>query len=251
MPSRLPFAGSRMPDEVWRRIPLDRGDAGIRLDRYSLRHLRHTGVSRTRIQRWIRGRRRAGQRAAGAARRVAPASTDDLEVCIERQRERVRPAAEPIPIEILYEDDDLLIVNKPPGLVSHPSHLNRTGTLLNGILAHARQWPAESRPGLLGRLDKQTSGLVLSRNGRRFKPRFSAPPPRSGSTRTTSPSSGAGRRHYEARLIPRRPRSVDSFRRVTVTDRGGNRRSRNTSGCLRPPGMRPTPGKSSRWCDAA
>ncbi len=129
---------------------------------YLLRHLRHErGVSRTRIQRWIEAGDVLvnGRPAPRAAWRLA--STDDLEVCIERQRERVRPAAEPIPIEILYEDNDLLIVNKPPGLVSHPSHLNRTGTLLNGILAHARQWPAESRPGLLGRLDKQTSGLVL------------------------------------------------------------------------------------------
>jgi 23S rRNA pseudouridine1911/1915/1917 synthase len=146
----------------WRRVTLDRGDAGIRVDRVLLRHLRHEpGVSRTRIQRWIDAGDVLvnGKPAPRAAWRLA--AKDEVRVRIEGRRERVRPAAEPIPIEVLYEDDDLLVVNKPPGLVSHPSHLNSSGTLLNGILAHARTWPPGSRPGLLGRLDKQTSGLVL------------------------------------------------------------------------------------------
>jgi 23S rRNA pseudouridine1911/1915/1917 synthase len=151
-----------MPDERWRRITLDRGDAGVRVDRVLLRHLRHEpGVSRTRIQRWID----TGdvlinsQPAPRAAWRIA--AGDDVRIRAEGRRERARPAAESIPIEILYEDDDLLVVNKPAGLVSHPSHLNTTGTLLNGILALARGWPSNAKPGLLGRLDKQTSGLVL------------------------------------------------------------------------------------------
>ncbi len=146
----------------WRRIALDRGDAGIRVDRVLLRHLRHEpGISRTRIQRWIDAGDVLvnGQPAPRAAWRLT--GTDDVRVRLESHRERVRPAAESIPIEILYEDDDVLVVNKPPGLVSHPSHLNRTGTLLNGILAMARRWPPGSRPGLLGRLDKQTSGAVM------------------------------------------------------------------------------------------
>jgi 23S rRNA pseudouridine1911/1915/1917 synthase len=153
---------SSRPPSQWRRITLDRGDAGIRVDRVLLRHLGHEpGVSRTRIQRWIDGGGVLvnGQPAPRAAWRVA--ATDEVKVRLEPRRERARPAAEPLPIAILYEDDDLMVVNKPAGMVSHPSHFNRTGTLLNGLLAHARGWPAGSRPGLLGRLDKQTSGLVL------------------------------------------------------------------------------------------
>ena len=62
---------------------------------------------------------------------------------------------------MLYEDDDLLAINKPAGLVVHPSYKNARGTLMNGVLALAREWPAGSKPGLLGRLDKHTSGVVL------------------------------------------------------------------------------------------
>ncbi|MGH9200709.1 MAG: RluA family pseudouridine synthase [Vicinamibacterales bacterium] len=147
---------------LWRRITLDRGDAGVRVDRVLLRHLRHErGVSRTRIQRWIDAGDVLvnGRPAPRAAWRLT--TTDDVRVRLQGRRERARPAAESIPIDVLYHDDDLLAVNKPAGLVSHPSHLNTTGTLLNGILAHARRWPTGSKPGLLGRLDKQTSGVVL------------------------------------------------------------------------------------------
>lgn len=155
-------AGSRLPSE-WRRIALDRGDAGIRVDRVLLRHLQHEpGVSRTRIQHWIEAGDVLvnGKPAPRAAWRLA--AKDDVRVRLDRRHERLRPAAESIPLEILYDDADLLVVNKPAGMVSHPSHGNTTGTLLNGILAHAPTWPAGSRkPSLLGRLDKQTSGLVL------------------------------------------------------------------------------------------
>jgi 23S rRNA pseudouridine1911/1915/1917 synthase len=64
-------------------------------------------------------------------------------------------------LDVLYEDDDLLAINKPAGLVVHPSYKNVHGTLMNGVLALAREWPAGSKPGLLGRLDKHTSGVVL------------------------------------------------------------------------------------------
>jgi 23S rRNA pseudouridine1911/1915/1917 synthase len=218
----MPSAGSRMPDEKWRRITVDRGDAGIRVDRVLLRHLRHEpGVSRTRIQRLID----AGdvlinsQPAPRAAWRIA--AGDDLRIRVEGRRERARPAAESIPIEILYEDDDLLIVNKPAGLVSHPTHRNMTGTLLNGILAHARDWPSRAKPGLLGRLDKQTSGLVLVSK----RPAIQAALQRAGAALRID-------KEYLAvvwgRPTPQRgtidlalDRDPWDRRRVTVTDRGG------------------------------
>ena len=70
------------------------------------------------------------------------------------------PEAEQLPLHILYEDDDLLAVNKPPGIVVHPTYRNLSGTLLNGILWHLRD-RANVNPGLVSRLDKNTSGVVL------------------------------------------------------------------------------------------
>ena len=146
----------------WRTIGLDRGDVGVRVDRVLLRHLRdEKGISRNRIQRWIDdgGVLINGRNAARASWRVQ--AGDELRVRVAGIPVRARPAPEDIPIQVLYEDDDLLAVNKPPGIVVHPSFRNTTGTLMNGLLARARSWPPGSSPALLGRLDKLTSGLVL------------------------------------------------------------------------------------------
>ena len=146
----------------WRTIALDRGDAGVRVDRVLLRHLRQEkGISRNRIQQWIDdgGVLINGRSAARASWRVQ--AGDELRVRVAGIPVRARPAPEDIPIHVLYEDDDLLAVNKPAGLVVHPSFRNTTGTLMNGLLARARSWPAGSAPALLGRLDKLTSGVVL------------------------------------------------------------------------------------------
>jgi 23S rRNA pseudouridine1911/1915/1917 synthase len=62
---------------------------------------------------------------------------------------------------VLYEDDDLLIVDKPAGVVVHPSYKNPSGTLLDALTARAAAWPSGMRPSLVGRLDKQTSGIVI------------------------------------------------------------------------------------------
>ena len=146
----------------WRTIKLDRGDHGVRVDRVLLRHLREEkGVSRNRIQKSID----AGEVLLNGAAPARPAwrvqSGDDLRIRIAESPRRERPRAESIALEILYEDDDLLAVNKPAGLVVHPSFKNTSGTLINGLLAHARDWPAGSTPALLSRLDKLTSGIVI------------------------------------------------------------------------------------------
>jgi 23S rRNA pseudouridine1911/1915/1917 synthase len=146
----------------WRTVKLDRGDHGLRVDRVLLRHLQdEKRVSRNQIQKWID----AGDVLVNgvipprAAWRVQ--AGDDLRVRVADKPKRERPRAEAIPIEVLYEDDDLLAVNKPAGIVVHPSYKNTTGTLMNGLLDYARSWPAGSTPALLGRLDKLTSGLVI------------------------------------------------------------------------------------------
>jgi 23S rRNA pseudouridine1911/1915/1917 synthase len=148
--------------EDWRTIDLDRGDDGLRVDLVLLRHLRREkGVSRNRIQKWIA----AGDVLINGSAAPRPAwrvqSGDELRVRVADTPKRVRPQAQEIALDILYEDDDLLAVNKPAGLVVHPSYRNTTGTLMNGLLAIAAAWPEGSKPALVSRLDKLTSGIVL------------------------------------------------------------------------------------------
>jgi 23S rRNA pseudouridine1911/1915/1917 synthase len=70
---------------------------------------------------------------------------------------------EKMPLEIVFEDDSLLVINKPPGLVVHPGHGNYSGTLLNGLISHFENLPSnkDGRPGLVHRIDKDTSGLLV------------------------------------------------------------------------------------------
>ena len=70
---------------------------------------------------------------------------------------------EDIPLDVVYEDDALLLINKPPGLVVHPGHGNYTGTLVNALAFHFENLPKNSseRPGLVHRIDKDTSGLLV------------------------------------------------------------------------------------------
>lgn len=71
--------------------------------------------------------------------------------------------AEDIPIDIVYEDDAVMVVNKPAGMVVHPGHGNYSGTLVNGLIYHVENLPTNSneRPGLVHRIDKDTSGLLV------------------------------------------------------------------------------------------
>lgn len=76
------------------------------------------------------------------------------------------PQGEAVPFEIFYEDDDLIVLNKPAGLVVHPAPGNETGTLVNGLIAHCGESlkgiGGERRPGIVHRLDKDTSGLMVA-----------------------------------------------------------------------------------------
>ena len=76
-----------------------------------------------------------------------------------KQETDARP--EDIPINIVFEDDHLLVINKPPGLVVHPGAGNRDGTLLNALLHHAPQLANVARAGIVHRLDKDTSGVMM------------------------------------------------------------------------------------------
>ncbi len=143
-------------------LTADRGDAGLRLDLVLRRHLTDVdAATRTRVQAWIENGhvtvngtpvRRVSARAARG---------DVVAVALPDAVPRRVMAAEDVGLDILYEDDHLLALNKPAGLVVHPSYRNRAGTLMNALLWHARAWPEGRRPSLVGRLDKWTSGIVI------------------------------------------------------------------------------------------
>lgn len=140
----------------WHTVAIDRGDAGARLDLVLLRHLTsRPGVSRTRIQGWIAAGDVLvnGRPAPRASWKVA--AGDDIRVRLPEMAPRARPQPEARALDVLYEDEHLLAVNKPAGMVVHPSYKHAAGTLMNALLAHT------PTPGLVHRLDKHTSGVVL------------------------------------------------------------------------------------------
>jgi len=140
----------------------DRGDAVHRLDRVLVRRLAGVpGLSRTRIQAWIA----AGRVRINGVPVVRPSERlalgDEVEALLPPPPPaRPAPAAQDIPLIILYEDDWLLAVAKPPGMVVHPTIGHAGGTLLNALLWHLRE--TGTRPGLVNRLDKGTSGVLLA-----------------------------------------------------------------------------------------
>ncbi|MBP7692352.1 MAG: RluA family pseudouridine synthase [Anaerolineales bacterium] len=120
-------------------------------------------LSRTQAQRLIEAGQVsvAGQPATRAADRLERAAT--VTVCLP-DPVPASHAAEDIPLAILYEDADLLVIDKPAGLVVHPAAGHASGTLVNAVLGHAPEMEGvgdEQRPGIVHRLDKDTSGLIV------------------------------------------------------------------------------------------
>ncbi len=131
--------------------------AGERLDR-ALAAL-FPDYSRSRLQQWIRAGRVA---VAGAARRPRDPVRAGEAVTLEAEPATETPLVpEPIPLRIVHEDDALLVVDKPAGLVVHPGAGNPGGTLVNGLLHYDPALAALPRAGIVHRLDKDTSGLLV------------------------------------------------------------------------------------------
>src|SRR5258705_8241925 len=105
-------------------------------------------------------------------------------------RLREEPGPEPIPLDVLFEDDDLIAVNKPAGMVVHPSFRNATGTLLNGVLWRVRG-PKDVRPSLVSPPHKETPGGVL------LAPSAGGPPPH-----PPRPPGGGGPPPQPGRALP-------------------------------------------------
>jgi len=147
-----------------RAIRADRGDQGRRLDHVLLRHLTDLPeASRTKIQEWIDGGHVliGGRKPKKSSEKV---KTGDVIEIVLPPPPPPRPdiLAEDIPLSILFEDSEILVLNKPAGLVVHPAVGHRQGTLVNALLHRSKDWagPAD-RPGLVHRLDKDTSGVLI------------------------------------------------------------------------------------------
>jgi len=148
------------------RFVVDPGQSLLRIDKYLSARMENT--SRTRIQNAANaGNILANNSPIKPNYRVKPG--DIIQIVLPNPPREIELIPENIPINIVYEDDDVLIVNKEPGMVVHPAYGNYTGTLVNALMYHFRDLPlfstGEARPGLVHRIDKNTSGiLVIAKN---------------------------------------------------------------------------------------
>ena len=138
------------------------GEAGLRLDAFLAR--RAPEISRSRHKALIKGSQvNVGGRVEGDPNRRLAAG-EAVEIAFPPP-EPADPAAEDIPLAVVYEDDDLIVIDKPPGLVVHPGAGNWSGTLVNALIAHCGDSLSGvggvRRPGIVHRLDKDTSGLLV------------------------------------------------------------------------------------------
>ncbi|RZK36301.1 MAG: RluA family pseudouridine synthase, partial [Hymenobacter sp.] len=151
-------------DELYEhhRIVVDRGQELLRIDKFLLARLAR--ASRTKIQAAIEAESvQVNGHATKASYRIRPADVVTITLPEPPRTGKVEP--EPMDLDIRYEDADLLIVNKPAGMVVHPAYGHWEGTLVNGLAHHLANLPTgrngEIRPGLVHRIDKDTSGLLV------------------------------------------------------------------------------------------
>lgn len=137
-------------------------ESGQRLDRWLAVHLPE--VSRQRLQEWIEvGGVQVNGNPVKPAYRVRAGDRLSVQPVLDRQ-DTFDLQAEPIPLQVIYEDAHLLVINKPRGLAVHPSPGHSSGTLVNALLALSPQLStgdASFRPGIVHRLDKDTTGLLI------------------------------------------------------------------------------------------
>lgn len=163
------FAHNLNPEEIQEeqdlyehyRFVADKGQTQMRLDKFVT--VRIENATRTKVQKGIEiGSILVNQKTVKSNYQVKPG--DVISVVLPNPPRNPELIAEDIPVDIVYEDQSLLIVNKVAGMVVHPGYNNYTGTLVNALLFHLKHLPEysdEMRPGLVHRIDKDTSGLLL------------------------------------------------------------------------------------------
>lgn len=161
-----------LDEELWERwrCEVDKGQTSVRIDKYLTEHM--AGTSRNRIQRaadagnvWV------NHKPVNSNYKVKP--LDVIQVLLDHEPHDFTIKPEPIPLNVVYEDEDLMVINKPAGLVVHPGHGNYEHTLLNALAYYFGSRGVEGRGvgkvidindpniGLVHRIDKDTSGLLL------------------------------------------------------------------------------------------
>lgn len=139
---------------------VDKGQTPLRIDKFLMNFVEN--ATRTKIQAAAKnGSIKVNGVVVKSNYKVKP--QDDIRVLFEYPPHENLLIAENIDLDIVYEDDDLVVVNKPAGMVVHPGHGNYSGTLINALIYHFENLPKNSsnRPGLVHRLDKDTSGLMV------------------------------------------------------------------------------------------
>lgn len=149
-------------------VTVDKGQSMLRVDKFLTSRIE--GAVRNRIQNAAdAGTVLVNGKAVKSSYKVKP--LDEVSIVMPYPLRKLEIIAEDIPLDIIYEDDDLIIINKKPGMVVHPGHGNYTGTLVNALTWHMKDLPlfqsGDMRAGLVHRIDKNTSGvLVIAKNER-------------------------------------------------------------------------------------
>lgn len=144
------------------RFVVDKGQSPLRIDKFLMNRIEHS--SRNKIQQacdasciLVNGKD------VKSSYKVKPG--DQVQVVLPEPVREIELIPQDIRINIFYEDEDLVVINKPPGMVVHPAYGNYTGTLMNALVFHFQHLPENeknrSRPGLVHRIDKNTSGLLV------------------------------------------------------------------------------------------
>lgn len=143
------------------RFTADKGQSLLRIDKFLVDKLE--GVSRNRIQLAAEADSiLVNGKPVKSNYKVRP--LDEITIVFARPPHAYTVEPEEVPLDIIYEDDDVMVINKQAGLVVHPGHGNYHGTLVHGLLYLHAQWPeinGSSRPGIVHRLDKNTSGVMV------------------------------------------------------------------------------------------
>tara|TARA_B110000967_G_C18841485_1_gene539592 strand:- start:263 stop:1288 length:1026 start_codon:yes stop_codon:yes gene_type:complete len=145
----------------YKSIVVDKGQQPLRVDRFLMDRLHQ--ISRNKIQRIAKGGGLSVNDECVKSNYKVKAD-DTVVVSLPHEKEQIEILPENIPLDIVFEDDDVLVINKPAGLVVHPGYGNHTGTLVNALAFHFKNLPVREepdRPGIVHRLDKGTTGLMV------------------------------------------------------------------------------------------
>lgn len=149
--------GLVLSEKITQQLSVDEALSGLRLDQALAKLLPEH--SRSKLTQWIKeGKVTVDDQPAKAKQKVL--GGEEITVEVEEEAE-TNWQAEAVPLNIVFEDEEIIVINKPAGLVVHPGAGNSSGTLVNGLLHHCPELQNVPRAGLIHRLDKDTTGLLV------------------------------------------------------------------------------------------